>query len=447
MKSRLYLLALVAALVTVSGCSFSTEINSNSNSSENGSSSASSSSTTSEESESESEDEDQYETSVFNEEDSSAKAITIKNLINENNKATNTTILYRITGTAQWAIDGSFGNFDIIDETGYIYVYGCSKNKSSISKSGSNYSYNNDFSYSSMNIKPGDKVTIEGLYTWYAQNSTYGVAEFKGYVTKVIRKNQSSIIGRYYNNDEPATTDSINSYYSSISDSDKGTALETKLHNLMDTTHQNYISYNSLSSHYQTTDKYGSGGIKCFYSGQRADSTSWNREHVWAQSLSGLNSNDKLYGTEYGGADLLHVRPAIKTYNELRSNAAFAPVYGPKDSIKYIDYKDGGTNYCTGNIFEPADEIKGDIARIIMYMYIHYSSEISGGNSKSWYGIMNLSRIMGPGGSDAKKLLRRWNALDPVSDEEIARNNYAYSVQKNRNPFIDHPKLADRMWA
>ena len=446
MKNKLVLLSLVSSLLMVTGCSMNFDIPENSSESGNAQSSSQSSSSSESSEESSSEDEEQYETTEYNTESSSATATKIKNMINSNGKSSNTSTLYRITGTAQWATDGSFGNFDIVDDTGYIYVYGCSKNKSSIVKN-SGYSFSNDYSFSSMSIKPGDQVTIEGIYVWYEQSSTYGVSEFQGYVTKVVRKNASQVIARYYNEDEPAATSAVNSYYSSISSSDSGSALETKLHNLMDTTHTNYISYNSLASHYTTTDKYGSSGIKCFYSGERADSTSWNREHVWAQSLSGASSKTQLYGTEYGGADLLHVRPAIKTYNELRSNATFGTVFGNKDVMKYINYKDGGTNYCTGNVFEPADEIKGDVARIIMYMYIHYSNDFSGGNSKSYYGTMQLSRIMGPSGQDAKKLLRRWNALDPVSEEEIARNNYAFSVQKNRNPFIDHPKLADKMWA
>ena len=264
MKKKIYLLCLIAGLVMVSGCASSFDLstsNSDTGTSQNTSSPISSSES---ESESESEDPTQYETTVYNEESSSAKEISIKNLINENNKSSNVKTLYRITGTAQWAVDESFGNFDIIDESGYIYVYGCSKNKSSITKTSSNYSYNNDFSYSAMSIRPGDEVTMEGIYVWYEQSSTYGVSEFQGYVTKVVRKEQSSIIGRYYNSDEPAESSEVSSYYQSINDSDQGSTLETKLHNLMDTTHKTYISYNSLSTHYNTTDKYGSSGIKCF---------------------------------------------------------------------------------------------------------------------------------------------------------------------------------------
>ena len=42
-----------------------------------------------------------------------------------------------------------------------------------------------------------------------------------------------------------------------------------------------------------------------------------------------------------------------------------------------------------------------------------------------------------------EEYLRRWNHLDPVDEEEIARNNAIAKIQGNRNPFIDHPEYAD----
>ena len=80
-----------------------------------------------------------------------------------------------------------------------------------------------------------------------------------------------------------------------------------------------------------------------------------------------------------------------------------------------------------------------------MYMYVHYSSQI-GGNQKSYYGEMNINWVMGPDKTNSFKLLRNWNALDPVDESEIKRNNYAQTVQGNRNPFVDHPTYADKIW-
>jgi endonuclease I len=48
--------------------------------------------------------------------------------------------------------------------------------------------------------------------------------------------------------------------------------------------------------------------------------------------------------------------------------------------------------------------------------------------------------------NDCFKLLRKWNAEDPVSSEEMNRNEIAFQKQGNRNPFIDYPTFADRIW-
>jgi hypothetical protein len=43
-------------------------------------------------------------------------------------------------------------------------------------------------------------------------------------------------------------------------------------------------------------------------------------------------------------------------------------------------------------------------------------------------------------------MLLAWNALDPVSPREIARNNAIYTTQNNRNPYIDRPEYVQRVW-
>ena len=39
--------------------------------------------------------------------------------------------------------------------------------------------------------------------------------------------------------------------------------------------------------------------------------------------------------------------------------------------------------------------------------------------------------------------LLEWNKADPVDDFEKQRNDRIYCYQQNRNPFIDHPEIAD----
>ena len=374
---------------------------------------------------------------TFNEEDPNAQVKTIGQMLSANGKSNNTTTLYRLTGVAQWPKNTTYGNFDLVDSSGYVYVYGCSKNKSTISKSGNTYSYTNDKSFSQTNIKPGDEITMEGLYVWYTYpGKSYGYAEFQGYVTSIKRNGLSNIEGVNYTASETYS----GSYYNSVS-GQSGSALLTALHNLMDSTHNNYVSYSSLDSHFYTSDKSGSK-VKCFYSGQAT--SSYNKEHVWPQSCSG-SSSEQLYGESYGGSDIHHIRPTISDYNSKRGNSMFGPVFGSKDFVGKVSYSGGGTDYYTGNVFEPADSIKGDVARIIMYMYMHYSSQI-GGASRSYYGEMHINWVMGTSPEGSWKLLRKWNAEDPVSEEEKTRNDYAFSVQGNRNPFIDHPSYADAIW-
>ena len=44
------------------------------------------------------------------------------------------------------------------------------------------------------------------------------------------------------------------------------------------------------------------------------------------------------------------------------------------------------------------------------------------------------------------KLLLKWAEQDPVSEKETNRNNAAYKVQSNRNPFVDYPGLEEYIW-
>lgn len=374
----------------------------------------------------------------MNPENDEAQPQTLKNIINSNNSTSNNTTLYRVTGIVQIIQNNNYGNFDLVDDSGYIYVYGCSSKNTSIKKTGNYYSYSSSSSgFSTMKIQPGDKIMMEGLYQYYT--GAGGVHQFQGYVVGIIRNGAYNIEPKSYTEDEPSS--SAGSYYSSISDSDSGSSLATKLHNLMDSTHTNYVSYSSLFNHYKSSDPHPSGNIKCFYSGENVSGKGYNREHVWAQSLSG-----GLFGEDHAGSDLHHVRPARSSYNSLRSNAAFGPLYGNKNSMSKINYQGGGASYTTRYVFEPADSIKGDVARIIMYVYVHYSTAV-GGASQEFYGALNLYSIMAPtNNQECINILRKWNAEDPVSQDEITRNNYAYSVQNNRNPFIDHPKYADRIW-
>ena len=123
-----------------------------------------------------------------------------------------------------------------------------------------------------------------------------------------------------------------------------------------------------------------------------------------------------------------HLRPSDVTFNGNRGNR------------KFID-GDGVARAISGGWY-PGDEWKGDVARMMMYMYIRYGSRCLPTN----VGIGSNASTP----DDMIDLFLEWNDEDEVSAFEIQRNTYhdsnATYAQGNRNPFIDNPHLATRIW-
>lgn len=157
----------------------------------------------------------------------------------------------------------------------------------------------------------------------------------------------------------------------------------------------------------------------------------WNREHVFAQSLAVPN----LSTTEPGpGTDVHNLRPADRERNSERSNRPFTD--GSGDS--HIVTTNGG--------WYPGDEWKGDIARIVMYMYTRYHGT---GTQISETKCLPINVGYGTTltvDSNMIDLFLKWNVDDPVSPFEANRNELLAGIQNNRNPFIDNPYLATVIW-
>ncbi|MFW6016626.1 MAG: endonuclease, partial [bacterium] len=83
----------------------------------------------------------------------------------------------------------------------------------------------------------------------------------------------------------------------------------------------------------------------------------------------------------------------------------------------------------SGSTYEPPDEVKGDVARMVFYMDARYPS-------------LNIA----PSTIGDLGTLLQWHEEDPVDAFEENRNDVIYSYQNNRNPFIDHPHLALLMY-
>lgn len=158
---------------------------------------------------------------------------------------------------------------------------------------------------------------------------------------------------------------------------------------------------------------------------------SWNREHVWAKSHGFPNES------QLGYTDAHHLRPADWSMNTSRSNLNFD---NGGEEIYDNDLATG--NYKDSDSFEPRDEVKGDVARMIFYM----ASRYNGASADMTPDLALVDRVdAGTATVDGQAFfgklctLWEWHSNDPVSEAEQMRNEVIYQYQGNRNPFIDNP--------
>lgn len=213
-----------------------------------------------------------------------------------------------------------------------------------------------------------------------------------------------------------------------------GDALKSELRTLITETHTYKTTYDDCTTMLVNADADPNieGNVILFYTSVSVEGTwdggtTWNREHIWAQSLA-----DGWFGTSGAGSDLHHIRPTDPSVNSTRGNMKYGNV--TDGTIVYFDSNDQ-TSAVAGeylnDYFEPNDNVKGDVARIIFYLMTRYSES----DDFTWTSI-----------AESYAVLKAWHEADPVSEAEIARNNYIYSVQGNRNPFIDIPNYAEAIW-
>ena len=152
-------------------------------------------------------------------------------------------------------------------------------------------------------------------------------------------------------------------------------------------------------------------------------------------------------------SDAHHVFPTDIRMNSCRSNYP----YGENNASKYCSsygYGHLGTSTFsgyTGQVFDPGSKedcggkcYRGDLARVYFYMATRYRTTNftsgTGGTSFTYTnGVADLTDYM-------KNLMLKWHREDPVSEKELIRNNAIYAHQKNRNPFVDYPCLAEYIW-
>lgn len=194
-------------------------------------------------------------------------------------------------------------------------------------------------------------------------------------------------------------------------------------------------------------DPNNSANVIGIYSGFSMDAAAeynngdgWNREHVWAKSRGD-------FGTSEGaGTDCHHLSVADISTNGARGNMNFS--YGDTYYVDTQGTYSGSTlskTSSTEDVWEPRDEVKGDVARMLFYMATRYEGEngeidleltetlLSATDNSPYHGKLSV--------------LLEWHQQDPVSTAEIQRNDIIYSYQNNRNPFIDHPEYACEIYS
>ncbi|WNZ11289.1 endonuclease [Streptomyces sp. 11x1] len=233
-----------------------------------------------------------------------------------------------------------------------------------------------------------------------------------------------------------ATTTAYDDTYYASAIGKSGTALKSSLHSIIDG--HTTISYSAVWNALKVTDQdpNNSNNVKLLYSGisrskslNGGSSGNWNREHVWAQSHGD-------FGTSAGpGTDLHHLRPEDVAVNARRGN---------------LDFDNGGSSFTNSggslvdsNSFEPRDAVKGDVARMILYMAVRYEGDDGWPNLEPNDSVNNGgTRFHG-----RLSVLKAWNDEDPPDSFEERRNDLIYSdYQGNRNPFIDHPEWVEAIW-
>lgn len=142
-----------------------------------------------------------------------------------------------------------------------------------------------------------------------------------------------------------------------------------------------------------------------------------NTEHTWPQSrFSGR------YPDDLQKADLHHLFPTDSQMNSIRSSHPFGEVDRDEMSLKCPGPRFGTSNDGRGLMFEPPESHQGNVARALFYFALRYD--------------MRIDPVQ-------EAFLRKWHREDPVDEEEFLRNDEIFKLQGSRNPFIDHPEVAD----
>lgn len=270
------------------------------------------------------------------------------------------------------------------------------------------------------------------LMVWTLGISSMWAAIPTGYYSRAEGKNKSELLSALYG----IITNHTNIGYSSVWTAFKTTDTESDGKTIID-------MYSTAKYTYGTDQAGDFNAI-----GQK-----YNREHSFPNSWFGGSSSTAMY------SDLFHLYPTDGRVNGQRDNYIYGVCEGgtrlssatvvAKGRLGNSTYTYNGKAAYNGKVFEPDDEYKGDFARTYFYMATCYNNVIGGWSST--YSSTYVDDIVDNNRYPVYKewyvaMLLEWHRLDPVSEKEIKRNEAVYALQKNRNPYIDHPELVEYVW-
>ncbi len=160
-----------------------------------------------------------------------------------------------------------------------------------------------------------------------------------------------------------------------------------------------------------------------------------NAEHVYPQSLGA--------GDEPARSDLHNIFPSKVNVNSARGSCPFGEIVDSDTDIWfYLNLQSSSTptseidNYSEKDeedcVFEPREEVKGDIARAMFYFYTIYQSIADSKNPNFFH--------------NQKAILYEWHLADLPDDRELQRNEKIAAEQGNLNPFIADTSLVRRAY-
>lgn len=187
-------------------------------------------------------------------------------------------------------------------------------------------------------------------------------------------------------------------------------ALYSALKNMMIAKHKTQTTYQGTRDLYKYTDCVSNNysQISSFYSGITLSGTwdyaaTWNREHTWPRS-KGIGDKTP------PASDIMMLRPTSVNENGSRHNIA----YGQSESY-----------------YDPGESVRGDCARIVLYMYVRWQSHQTTNYMWGTSGVMENLNV-----------LLKWMEEDPVDTWEMGRNDSVQSITGTRNVFVDYPEYA-----